>query len=452
MKPHHMTRLLSAGLASAVLTLGAVLGWPIWVWFLLPAIGAGALLIDMRVSSAVREGGSAWPEDEEEEAGGFPEPPAESPYLETSVVVVPVRSALEDCPFLFSATVCWRAAGRNTSAHGNPGALAATAVLERVQRVTEVEHPSRCTFLEQWLEGVLGTPLVDDSALVTAFATDIRLVLRQADREHLEELDGLRKAMGAWESRSQHERNLREYLGGEVLQSPGSAVVWWLARHEDQIERAVEMIAPLTVLSAAANDEVVPEEFRDLLTVRGASFVDEPMSGFDHPEPVDENAVPEAGGDGQRAGRQESPGERVSALLDDLGMAPDSAERAAFTHRLARMFEGVGRSEAAESVRADVRRGAAWYEQVGRPAEAAYEDGAAVSDGPDIHRQPTYPGADPGFFAADTFRSEGTDAVSGGGWQVTPSGTVSAADVPEQPRPGGWNQGGSDSGSEGVGR
>lgn len=452
MKPHHMTRLLSAGLAAAVLTLGAVLGWPIWVWFLLPAIGAGALLIDMRVSSAVREGGSAWREEEEEEARDFPEPPAESPYLETSVVVVPVRSALEDCPFLFSATVCWRAAGRSTSAHGNPGALAATAVLERVQRVTEVEHPSRCAYLEKWLEGVLGTPLVDDSALVTAFATDVRLVLRQADREHLEELDGLRKAMGTWESRSQHERNLREYLGGEVLQSPGSAVVWWLARHEDQIERAVEMIAPLTVLSAAANDEDVPEEFRDLLTVRGAPFVDEPMSGFDHPEPVDENTVSEAGVGGQRAGRQDSPGERVSALLDDLGMAPDSAERAAFTHRLARMFEGAGRSEAAESVRTDVRRGTAWYERVGRPAEAAYEDGAGVPDGPDIHRQPTYPGADPGFFAAETFRSEGTDAVSGGGWQVTPEGTVSAADVPEQPGPGGWDQGGSDSGSEGTGR
>lgn len=48
-------------------------------------------------------------------------------------------------------------------------------------------------------------------------------------------------------------------------QSAGSAVVWWLARHENKIEKAVDMIGPLAQIAAAANDEEVPELFRHLL-------------------------------------------------------------------------------------------------------------------------------------------------------------------------------------------
>ncbi|QCW78592.1 hypothetical protein EQG64_18185 [Streptomyces sp. S6] len=283
MSTQHITRLLSAGAVVTALVVGVTLGRPLWMWFLLPALIAGALLIDIRVSRAEGTRPTAPGPDLDE---SVPEPPAEVPYQETSIVVVPVQSAVEDCPFLFSASVWWRPAGRfGPSAHGNPAALAATSVLQRVESMTLTESPGRCTFLERSLEGVLGTPVLDGSGLVEAFATDIRLVLRPRDREHLEELDGLRKAMGSWESRRQHERNLREYLGEDVLRSPGNAVVWWMARHEDEIERAVDMIAPLTVLSAAANDEEIPEEYRDLFRGRGRPVGGEPMSGFDHPEP-----------------------------------------------------------------------------------------------------------------------------------------------------------------------
>ncbi|MYR38219.1 hypothetical protein GTX14_19535 [Streptomyces sp. SID4944] len=353
MSTQHITRLLSAGAVVTALVVGVTLGRPLWMWFLLPALIAGALLIDIRVSRAEGTRPTAPGPDLDE---SVPEPPAEVPYQETSIVVVPVQSAVEDCPFLFSASVWWRPAGRfGPSSHGNPAALAATSVLQRVESVTLNENPGRCTFLERSLEGALGTPVLDGSGLVEAFATDIRLVLRPRDREHLEELDGLRKAMGSWESRRQHERNLREYLGEDVLRSPGNAVVWWMARHDDQIERAVDMIAPLTVLSAAANDEEIPEEYRDLFRGRGKPVGGEPMSGFDHPEPGGGQTPPGHGPIRPAAG-QEPPADLLAAWLDSEGFTEGSDETRVFLDRLARTSDAAGRPEAAENIRRHMRR------------------------------------------------------------------------------------------------
>ncbi|HWU10096.1 MAG TPA: hypothetical protein VN520_27605 [Streptomyces sp.] len=351
MSTQHITRIMSGGVVVTTLAVGVALGRPLWVWFLLPALIAGALLIDMRVSRA--EGTCPPGPDLEEPVS---EPPAEVPYQETSIVVVPVQSAVEDCPFLFSASAWWRPAGRfDPSSHGNPAALAATSVLQRVESMTLTENPGRCTFLERSLEGVLGTPALDGSGLVEAFATDIRLVLRPRDQEHLEELDGLRKAIGSWESRRQHERNLREYLGEDVLRSPGNAVVWWMARHDDQIERAVDMIAPLTVLSAAANDEELPEEYRDLFRGRGRPVEGEPMSGFDHPEPGGGQTPPGHGPIRPAAG-QEPPADLLAAWLDSEGFTEGTDETRVFLDRLARTSDAAGRPEAAENIRRHMRR------------------------------------------------------------------------------------------------
>lgn len=353
MSTQHITRLMSGGVVVTALAVGVALGRPLWVWFLLPALIAGALLIDMRVSRAEGTRPTAPGADLDEPVT---EPPDEVPYQETSIVVVPVQSAVEDCPFLFSASVWWRPAGRFApSSHGNPAALAATSVLERVESMTLTENPGRCTFLERSLEGMLGTTALDGSGLVEAFATDIRLVLRPRDREHLDELDGLRKAMGSWESRRQHERNLREYLGEDVLRSPGNAVVWWMARHDDQIERAVDMIAPLTVLSAAANDEEIPEEYRDLLRGRGKPVEGEPMSGFDHPEPGGGQTAP---GHGPicPAGGHEPAADLLAAWLDSEGFTEGSDETRVFLDRLARTSDAAGRPEAAENIRRYMRR------------------------------------------------------------------------------------------------
>ncbi|MFD4241247.1 hypothetical protein ACFWP3_06590 [Streptomyces sp. NPDC058525] len=333
-------------------------------------------------------------------------------------MVVPVQSAVEDCPFLFSASVWWRPAGRFApSSHGNPAALAATSVLQRVESVTLTENPGRCTFLERSLEGVLGTPILDGSELVEAFATDIRLVLRPRDREHLEELDGLRKAMGSWESRRQHERNLREYLGEDVLRSPGNAVVWWMARHDDQIERAVDMIAPLTVLSAAANDEEIPEEYRDLFRSRWKPVEGEPMSGFDHPEPGGGQTSP-VHGPIRPAARQEPPADLLAAWLDSEGFTEGSDETRVFLDRLARTSDAAGRPEAAENIRRHMRR--ADHED-GRPPADPSETGTEDSPpAPPASRPPH--GGDAAGHPGDAAEPSST-----GGRPTAPEGTAAEA-------------------------
>ncbi|SCD64087.1 hypothetical protein GA0115239_104829 [Streptomyces sp. BpilaLS-43] len=419
MKIHHITRLLSVGLVTAVVAIGAVLEWPVWLWFLLPALIAGAFLLDMCVprTRGRRTAGGAEPNN-------VPEPFAEPPYDETSVVVVPVESAVADCPFLFSATIWWRSAGgdseNTTLTHGNPAALAATSVLQRVRWTTSAEHPSRCTFLEHELEGALGIPAPDDTGLVTAYATDVRLVLRQRDREHLEELDGLRKAMGTWESRRAHERNLREYLGEDVLRSPGSAVVWWMARHDEEIERAVEMIAPLTVLSAAANDEEIPEEYRDLFRARTTTAAEDPSGGFDHPEPMDGDRWG-AGNGGPKEHEQErepSAGAHMAGLLGSLGVSEDSPEWAAAVYRLAQMADRAGQHEVAEEFRARLRRERQTAEQA--PFDACEDEGDASAVPPGSAYMP------PGQTAY------GADEVPPprSAWRVNSEGTVSEGDEP----------------------
>ncbi|MFE4176453.1 hypothetical protein ACFRR7_31120 [Streptomyces sp. NPDC056909] len=418
MNAHHITRLLSAGLLIAVLAMGAALDWPIWVWFLLPSLCAGALLIDMWVPRSEGEP-SAEPSEPDEAAL---EPPAESLYQETSVVVVPVVSAVADCPFLFSATVWWRLTDEGASwSHGNPAALASTSVLRRAQRMTSTEHPNRCTFLEHSMESGLGMPAPDDEGLVVAFATDVRLVLRQEDREHLDELDGLRKAVGTWESRRQHERNVREYLGDDVLQSPGSAVVWWMARHDDQIERAVEMIAPLTVLSAAANDEEIPEEYRDLFKARGGWTEDGPTGGFDHPEPIGEETPP--GGDSSRPTAEHQPwtSDHLSGWMASVGIDEGSVEGAAFLHRLAQISDAAGRPEAAENIRRKVRGEG---REGGASATGPFEDGPP--DPPSAAGSAHMPSPSEG--APDGYRSNGARPSRAESWQVTPEGVVSEVD------------------------
>jgi hypothetical protein len=56
------------------------------------------------------------------------------------------------------------------------------------------------------------------------------------------------------EARFVAERRIREYLHNEALQSTGSALVWWLSRHLENVEEAVELIDTLRRLSVVAQD------------------------------------------------------------------------------------------------------------------------------------------------------------------------------------------------------
>lgn len=223
-------------------------------------------------------------------------------------------------------------------------ALAVSWVASRALEVVHREVPGRVNFARYLLEGELGVPLRDRSGRVTALAADVTLSLTPADRERLRKLSDLRKDEEVWEYERQHERNKRRYLGDDVLKSAGSAVVWWLARHEDEIEKAVDMIGPLAQIAAAANDEEVPELFRHLLV----------PPRYARSEPTAEN--PLWGGPGQGGGsfdREEEVGvsDRLRLLLDAVGLKPGMDSYTVFVHRVVRNLEAEGLTEAADEIR-----------------------------------------------------------------------------------------------------
>ncbi|MEU1481484.1 hypothetical protein [Streptomyces sp. NPDC005760] len=347
MTPRCVPRVVPIGFIAGMLAVTALLGWPDWMWFPLTAVVAGSLLLDMYVRN-----GRGRATAEEEEAPDVTEFPTEPPYLETPVIDVPVFSSLDEYPFLFSSTVRWRIdTDPLVTSHGNPGALAVASVLRRVEQYTAAEHPSRTDFLCHWLEGLLGRPVQDETGTVTAYATDVRLHLRQEDRRHLEELEERRRNIGSWEQQREYERSRRAYFGEDVLRSPGSAVVWWLSRHEDEIERATDLIGPLSCLAAAANDQKIPDPYRHLLGGRDSPAGGESPNGLDHPQDTDAAAAHQDQAASSPDGQPQARLEAASALLDTMGITCGSEERDAFVHRLARMVEASGRPQAAEHLR-----------------------------------------------------------------------------------------------------
>ncbi|MYR44377.1 hypothetical protein [Streptomyces sp. SID5910] len=329
------------GFAPAVL--GNLLYWSPWLWgFMSMVTISGSLLLVMTVLGNGRV--SAGPHDPAE-----PEPPAtppEPPYQETRVIDAALPSATDGYDFLFSATIWWRPLPDHAADRSDSGfpALAASSIVSRAVRVVHQEEPDRANFARYLLEGELAVPLPDRSGRVTALAADVTLTLAHADRERLRRLKDLRKDEEIWEYERQRERNMRHYLGDDVLKSAGSAVVWWLARHEDEIEKAVAMIGPLAQIAAAANDEEVPELFRHLLVppvgayseaTVGGSFWDGGGQGGEMFDPEKEVGV----------------SDRLRLMLAAAGLKPDMDEYTVLAHRVVASMEAMGLHEAAEEIR-----------------------------------------------------------------------------------------------------
>ncbi|MFE0775650.1 hypothetical protein [Streptomyces sp. NPDC058861] len=363
------------GLAPAVL--GNLLHWSAWLWgFMCMVTASGSLLLVM----AVLGGGRTPPVPYEPEETEPPAAPAEPPYRETQVFDAMLPSATDGYDFLFSATVRWRPvldADRSDSAFP---ALAVSSVVSRAREVVRHEEPGRTSFAQYLLDGELGVPLADRSGRVEALADGVTLTLAPADRERLRKLNDLRKDEELWEQERRHERNKRRYLGEDVLKSAGSAVVWWLARHENEIEKAVHMIGPLARISAAANDEEVPELFRHLLV-----------------PPVDARSGATAGGSSWDAfDREEEVGvsDRLRLLLEKAGMKPDMDGYEVAVHRVLRSLREEGLDEAAEEIER------AFLPAPDEDPEADPSDGRNTT-GPWPPRSPAP--EDPPFTASDVF-------------------------------------------------
>ncbi|MFJ9607476.1 hypothetical protein ACIRS1_14175 [Kitasatospora sp. NPDC101176] len=353
---------LAVGAGLVTVVLGVSARWPVWLWGVPAAV---ALVLAVLLASAR----SPVPEPDPE-PGPEPEPwpefetvaaPAEPPWEETRVDGVALPSRVPDYDFHFSATVWWRPIPNTTGlVHADPAGLAIETVLARARQVTELEVPERLDLVRHRLNGVLGTQRPDASALVEAMGGRVDLRLSEDDRTRLGKLSEVRKSEEVWEHERRQEQSRRAYLGDDVLKSPGSAVVWWLARHDDKVREAVDMIGPLAQLSAAANDEDVDGLYEHLVPYpapRPVPFLDAvaptPGRREDDGDDGDEGGPPDRPGPTEPTGPTRGPAVvgPLTELLDDVDLVTDSPERTVYLHRVAQATDAAGRSEQARLIR-----------------------------------------------------------------------------------------------------
>ncbi|GCD39109.1 hypothetical protein OEIGOIKO_06938 [Streptomyces chrestomyceticus JCM 4735] len=332
---------------------GLSLQWPVWAWPTAAAVlifsSALAFWLDSR-----RPAPGTW---EYPAHPDLPVPPVER--WERTVAGVALPSSVPDYDFLFSATIRWRPLNATVDApRVNAGGLAVDAVLARARAVTARQNPHHSTLAQHQLDGALGTMEPDVTDRVEAMAENVTLQLSDADRERLTKLSTVRKDEDVWEHERNYERSKRTYLGNEVLKDTGSAVVWWMAKHDDRIEKTVDLIGPLAQLSSAANNQEVPELFRHLVARPDAPG--EPVNG----ESVNGSTAPHGAyfssftapdrqpfRDGERGPEEPDVPTVLGSFMDDAGLARDEYVRALFARRIADCLAAEGCEEAASAIR-----------------------------------------------------------------------------------------------------
>ncbi|GAA0499616.1 hypothetical protein [Streptomyces olivaceiscleroticus] len=238
--------------------LGLVQEWPAWVWPVLAVLLIGIPAAAFKVASA-RRGPVPVVFEEQITAAPFER-------REQQVTRVALPSQWDDYDFQFSATVRWYPLD-----HGgddrivNPAGLAVEAVLDRARAITEQREPGRASLVQHELSGALSRMRPEGTGHLQVMAEDVTLVLREHDQERLDRLAEVRKDKAVWEHQRKYEQSKREYLGEDVLKDTGSAVVWWLAKNDDHVEKTVADLDLLARLTSAANDTEIPERLRDML-------------------------------------------------------------------------------------------------------------------------------------------------------------------------------------------
>ena len=372
-------KILLAALAGGSVLVPAVLGlglsWPPWAWglfaaLLLAAVAAyGRHVLQRQRQDALHEALLA-----QRRAPAAPEPEPE-PFQPRQVRDVPLPSSEADYRFVFSATVWWRRPADAVGVgHENPAELAVETVLSRARLITAGEHPAGRGAIEHRLAAALGAVTRDEHRHIEAWAADLALTLPEVDADRLRRLAEVRKDEQVWQQERDHERNKRAYLADEVLRDTGSAVVWWLARHDDEVERAAELIGTLAQLSAAANGTEIAEQFRHLvpasrqapfqngrpLRAESLSFTGSLEGGSSYLSYGELSAGGEFSASGELAAGALRPGEptgdaeraaieQVDGLLRELD--PETAERSGLADRLAALFDSAGQQEFADSIR-----------------------------------------------------------------------------------------------------
>ncbi|MET0235107.1 MAG: hypothetical protein ABW224_10750 [Kibdelosporangium sp.] len=247
-----------------VLTVSVLVTGPIWLWVAI-MIGANgiAVLISQRIvhrrEQAVLREAMTEQHVQPTEPARPPAEPEQPSYVQYPVSAVPLASSEVDYRFLFSATICWRQTSPTAGVpHASPGDLAVNWILGRGRELTLLEKPEDFRVVQHRLAVALGTALAEPYGQVVAWAVDVSLTVSDDDARRLDRLAELRKHERMWEQERRMEVSMRRYLSEDVLKDTGSAVVWWLARHTDEIEQSVQMIGAFAQLTAAANSKDVP--------------------------------------------------------------------------------------------------------------------------------------------------------------------------------------------------
>ncbi|MEU8579995.1 hypothetical protein [Streptomyces abikoensis] len=342
-----LTAFLTVIGALLVVIIGLCVEWPLWAWPASAAVLAASAVVAVKAADRRR---SPFPQELMLEPD-LPIPPLER--REQRVTDVALPSDTDDYDFIFSATVRWWPA-EDAPADAplvNAGSLAIDAVLNRAREITARKSPSRSSLAQYQLNGELGTTLPDPTGRVYAMAENVLLTLSDQDQERLAKLSAVRKDEAVWEHERKYEQSRRAYLGGDVLRNTGSAVVWWLAKNDDKVDKTVADLGLLAQLSSAANNQDVPERFRHLV-----------------PRPVPEWAEPVAGQseEYEAAGEDylefpdrtsgDTPGDpsaadRFDEMLNAMGFDEDDPRRSLFAQRVARAADAADQHGTAEEIR-----------------------------------------------------------------------------------------------------
>lgn len=250
-----------------------------------------------------------------------------------------------DYDFLFSATLCWMEISAPSEMAFNRAGLARQAILERASSVGQRWEPGRLFAAEAELTTRLGVFEPDSTGRIRVMAEDITLELAEQDRAHLARLAEIRRQEEVWGHERRQEQERRSYLSDDVLKSPGSAVVWWLSKQNEQIDEAVDSMKALGLLSAAATGTELSDSFRRLLDptaverTRGTTEPEgasgsngESGSGrapyVDLPTPAETAATVTA--------RPAGPAESLELFLASTGLRTDDPRRSMITRMIAR--------------------------------------------------------------------------------------------------------------------
>jgi hypothetical protein len=311
-------------LIAAVFAIGLIglAHWPVWAALALTLVLATVAIVLIR---GRRHRLNQLPAESEFTAAGMPPPVRRK----ERVTEVHLPSELEDYYFLFSATVLWSPnATVADESLINLSALAVNAVLRRAREITQQRDPGNASLVGHELGAALARMQADATGCLLAMAQSVQLTLPDHDQQRLDKLAAVRKEEAIWTHERRYEQSKREYLSGDALKDPGSAVVWWLTRNDDQVEKTVQDIALLAQLFAAANNTAVPETFQQIVT--GATAQESPI-----PPTPDLNV---------------SAADHFDAFLRAMRLDEGNPERVLFARRVADLAMKHGQTEIADEM------------------------------------------------------------------------------------------------------